>query len=270
MNPFAENHPEDIIADKKEETGMLIRDFNRLVIEQGIRHSKKYIKSLDCIDLREIMENGIDLLYMRQYVMNNTKEEDFFSFLPCFEEGVFRLPDNMYLYFKIRNMLLKDSSSRINIGTDKEQTDKTPDMIDGDYCEIMIEDYNFNEKLKWCPGLRARIVIRRKTNKKVEIATIESDSMSELCACSTKTLREQLHWTDTQIKLWSEYARMIHQAEPEKQSFINKAIQQFCTFTTYINLCLQEKKLSHGKKSRTAPKHHVKTTTDTTAISRKN
>lgn len=264
MHPFAENNPENMIASRKEETGMLIRDFNRFIIEQDIRHSKKYIKSLDCIDLREIMENGIDLSYMRQYVMLHT-EEDFFSFLPCFEEGVFRLPDNMYLYFKIRNMLLKDSNSRINIGTDNEQTDKTPDMIDGDYCEIMIEDYKFNEKLKWCPGLRARIVIRKKTDKKVEIAMIESDSMAELSACSTKTLRENLHWTDAQIALWSKYAKAIYQAEPEKQSFVSAAIQQFCAFTTYINLCLQEKKPSHGKKPRTETKRHVKTTVDTTA-----
>lgn len=265
MNPFAESKLEDIIAEQKEETGMLIRDFNRFTIEKGVRHSKKYIKSLDCIDLREIMENGIDLSYMRKYVMEHTGEEDFFSFLPCFEEGVFRLPNNAYLYFKIRNLLLKDSNSRINIGTDNELTDKTPDMINGDYCEIMMENYKFNEKLKWCPGLRIRIVIRRKTNDKVEIATIESDSMTELYACSTKTLKEALHWTDAQITLWSKYIKAIQQEETEKQSSINTVIQQFCSFKTYINLCLQKKKLSHGKKSRAKAKYHVKTTVDTTA-----
>lgn len=255
---------------------ILLKQYNRELMDTDKSISKKQLKTLDCIDLTSVISNyNKDLVGDKtgipsaaalkqikdQMYENITDSLNFFHYVPCFEEGCFQINKNRWLYFKINNLLLC-------------QNDQT---IDRNYVELFIQDYTFSIDTGWTPGIYCNIVIREIKNSEnrapcIETAIINSMLYRDIYKIfSDNYLKSHLCWSETDIDLWNNHIIKFSEKtenkldENESNKEITTLIRWFVTFTPYVNVMLQKNKLSHGKKPKKISNIQIKTDINKTA-----
>lgn len=265
-NPFGMGY--QLSKDKVEQQ---MKQFSRLLVDKGKALSKRQIKSLDTIDMRNaIISYGKDtigpntaipdsssLTYLVEQAQKIDKEKigdtflansTFFEYLPCFEEGVFHINKNRWLYFKIEELLLNQDGNISN------------------FCSIRLKDYSFSVDAGWSAGVECVLEVADGSHKDVEIKATSSVLFHDIYSqFDADTLKKELGWSSSDIQFW-EMTIVKHAIETEKELTNEKGECQeivsililYCTFVIYVNNKLLKNKLSHGRKPQGQKKGSVK------------
>lgn len=212
----------------------MIRQYNDILVDRGFGLSKKVIKKKDQINMIPICEYknksqiaGTPEEFLDERVLSpilepNAFDDDFFnengwySEIPCFREGVFRLNICRYLYWKINEL-----------------------DIEAKTIDVFLQDYCFDHGI-WNIGTSARVVLDYKAcDLKNEIGITIKDHSSSLDLYRAISY-DDLGWNENQIYLWE---KMILPYTPSDQkASCNDLIVYFRVMTGLANQALWKNK----------------------------
>ncbi len=280
--PFIASEPSYDLA---EHIARLLFEHTRALTDKGLAYKKTHIKSLDCIDVRNLLPeempdnpagrgtamldaNGIRDLWHESQVrrfelkFQNKPLAPFFEWIPCYEEGTIWVNQNRWFYFKIQELNLSD---------------------DGDNtCTLYVRDYTFGTT-KWSPGVSATIQLKHVQGKtkpyqhyemeNVELEILDYQLYKDIYTTfSDKELMNDLHWSKHDMQVWKNNI-LAHSINVETQLTDDDGICQeihgmlicFLTVINNVNFRLNQSKPSRGMKtaaSRNQNKNKIKNTYD--------
>ncbi len=230
----------------------LIHEYNRHLVEDLGMMRRRDVKKKDIVDLRPILRrNGIEnweapdpALTMDEKL--HTVDDYYYCYIPCFEEGVYLVNDNRYIYWKMTDLDLA-----------------------GHRMMLWLQDFVFydGEGSGWQPGVYGNVAWRfgdpedemsdalaGKRRMKCEYAATEDAVTDYVKLYRLIDVKKDLGWTGAKLDDWEgwvmDYAKQSCEAMLRKtgQHNLDCLAAMFTSYTVKVNKILSDHK--NARKSR--------------------
>lgn len=230
------NHVENIRND-------IIRQYNQKLIEIGYGLSRKELKKKDFIDLRPIFRKSdttieiprVDKDYIKDYNdwCDLTMHHSFYNSIPCFQEGVYQINRDRYIYWNIKDL---------NI----EKQEMTVFIMDYMACPTF-----------WEPGVSGTVQMKMEENADSGTFSIDEENMCLFSKIYQMIPYTELHWNKSEIQVWeSIIVKFAIKAEKKlNKAETNNVAELYKLFVTYTNLFNYFLAKNKPKAIRTKQKH---------------
>lgn len=225
----------------------LIVQYNRARVDLGLSMSRRELKNLDIVDTRNLIldENNSDTWTTPPARLTETEygygfDEYWYCFIPCFEEGVYHVNADRYIYWRVANIDMENNS-----------------------VTVFIHDYVAYPGTGWDPGVSGTVKLDFKPPAMIKM---EIDDFRCLPITITILDGEQdfeqiytaidpgiLGWTKEQIQTWRQtvvdFAREVAKQAKQKtdKSNLQCLIDLFLSYTIKVNCALSAHKISRSK-----------------------
>ena len=189
-------HSENIDNDSNTIKSLNI-EYNQKLIEHNYGFDSKTLKSKDMINLISIFEykdtknsnipenTNMPIVKFSDIDKNYYKEYNWLAYIPCFQEGVFRVNIGRYVYFKIENIDVDEKS-----------------------ITIFLQDYTYNSGI-WGLGTSGNATYKcnenatfdTNINTNMHVSTSDVTLFHDLY---TKIPYTELKWSKDKIRLWKD------------------------------------------------------------------
>lgn len=223
----------------------MIREYNRAMVDQNKCFSRRQLKSMDLIDMRNLlMEKGQTLKPYEMPSVDRTEKEIqyirqnyWFGCIPCFETGVIQVNSACYLFYKILEINVEEYNYTVHI-----------------------ESYTYTEA-GWEPGIGVNCRYIFDTRPEETRCSIKSTiEASTGYADRYRTIDpESIGWNKNEIRIWNEFLTSIsdlnERLEHEKRHLGESVATIFINLIPKINAAL------NTERPKTEPKGTKQTST---------